>query len=289
MKSDFTSLTWTPPKSIAGARLTTVEDLTVRVDDVETTRARLTLSCVVDKLSAVLTNFGIIDNHLPLWWYDRWYCHTSVRDLDPAPSAPASVVAVSASTELWRCLRGAESAYDLWLMFTESPVGGGRYIYVSVEGGCDSTVRYLRTSRRLPSEVVREPFRSDMCSLVKRNIISLTNTASSEVGTASAVTARLYELDMGGDYALQTRSTPFIISSIEGSIRYLCNRDSDCSPVQNRLTFVTVVGVEVDDRPVLRAQPAQRCCVYRFPADDWNVRSYDVCAQRTYSRGYHTA
>ena len=46
---------------------------------------------------------------------------------------------------------------------------------------------------------------------------------------------------MYSDYAQQTRSTPFVVSSINGTDRYMINRDSYCSPTRNRFAFTTTV------------------------------------------------
>ena len=154
------------------------------------------------------------DPHLPLWWYDRWYSDTRWIDLiSPSSSSSPSP---SSSTEDWHVFPGPESSCDLWLLYldhdddhqchTRSPP---RYMHISVNGGCDRTVRVRRSIHSLPTAV---QFRANSNSLITKNRIHLCSSTTPPP-SSQQLSPVVYELDMHGDYAQQTRSTPFVVSS----------------------------------------------------------------------------
>lgn len=223
-KSKYSVLKLTPAVSIAKARLRDGDDIAI---DAATKRARCRLDDTVEKLAGIVENVQLGDPHLPLWWYDRWYADTKWTELNATTLRPPRYA-----------LTGPESSCDLCLLYGDRSDDDSddaaslhhRYMCVSVidttgdDGSGVATTMIWRSAQTTPGAI---PFRArDNSLIVRRRIVLLDN-----VGV-------VYELDMRDDYAQQTRSTPFIVSSIDGASRYLVNRDSYCTPTRNRFAFV---------------------------------------------------
>eukprot|EP00058_Branchiostoma_floridae_P005675 XP_002591163.1 hypothetical protein BRAFLDRAFT_105365 [Branchiostoma floridae] len=143
--------------------------------------------------------------HVPIWWYDEDYCITE-------PPEP----------DLWWPLPDSGSVCDFWCMFAKTDLSR-RYIHIS--GGPVS--RIMLSNDVLPGARYLDVDQSSWNK--KDNVYSVSMTDTTEC----------YSLDMGKRYAAQTRSTPFLVTSIDGKHRYLTNKDSFCRNTRNRFSFAT--------------------------------------------------
>lgn len=156
------------------------------------------------RLRMYIEKFQPAGLHAPLWWYDEHYCESHLEGVDH-----------------WHNLPHPQSACDLWLMYIHS---GMKRRYLHVKGGLCAWVK----ASDQPIEGAFT-FDCDDCSWDKENV--------HELEMSNVENPRIFTLDMRERYARQTRTTPFIITSVDGIIRYLTNRDSYCPNRPNRFSF----------------------------------------------------
>lgn len=146
---------------------------------------------------------------LPLFWYDDTYCLTE---------PPV--------TEEWFTLQDVEVCVSFWSMYMKT-----KKRYVFIDPGVGQEIK-LKLTDCEPSKEEFTQYSSENCYLFRKDIVKLAD----EQDKRFKVPGKLY-LDMAGDYALQTQSTPLLAVSSNGKLRCLINKGSYCNNSKNRFGF----------------------------------------------------
>lgn len=157
----------------------------------------------ISRLRMFITNQPAA-TYAPLWWYDSQYCETKLDNLDQ-----------------WFSLPHEESACDLWEMYVNTRMAR-RYIHVK----CGIKLSIIASSHFICGST---KFDCDDSSWNSKNVHNISHD--------DCENSKIFSMDMGDRYAMQTRSTPFIVTSICGTKRYLVNKDSYCPNRANRFSF----------------------------------------------------
>lgn len=163
------------------------------------------LKTKVETVRRIIESYRPKATRLPMWWYDKDFCLTSVKSVD-----------------VWERLEHDEVCVDFWEMFLA--MKQPRYALV-------------RTAEMgVPLEIMvtnNIPVKFDQYLYPEDNSL-FTLLDLNDKGK------KIYVMDMEM-YALQTSSTPMVVVSPDGQ-RWLVNRDSYISPTPNVLMFKIDVG-----------------------------------------------
>ena len=157
-----------------------------------------------ERLRSYIEHYTPNDLFVPLWWYDEEYCETWL---------PADTVG-------WWTMPHRLSAASLWSMYVNRKDKwreGERYMLV--QGG--DRIKIMMTAE-IDSDI--KMLDCDHSSWNRNHVHELKDDT-------------IIGLDMRDRYAHQTRSTPYVISSVDGGQRFLTNKDSYCLNRANRFSF----------------------------------------------------